>query len=151
MKKKFGIVFAALALVVAMVATLCACSNYGTVKKAFEKEGYEEVEISQEYKDTVAEFVGEEYADKVEIHVLQKKSDDSSILGGALSALDVVVIVEFKGDKDMVDSLKDKFNISEEDVKDAYNELQKLDNVSGTCVLVIGTNPNSAQIFKGTK
>ncbi len=157
MKKRLLTVLTSLALIAVMIATLCACSTYGGIKKAYEKEGYKEIdssetaEIGTTVDETVKAFVGEEYVGKVKVHVLQKGGDDSSILGGILSSLDIVIIVEFKGDKDMVNSLKDKLGVEEEDVKKAYDELQKLDGVSGTCVLVLATNPSAANIFKGTK
>ena len=131
MKKKLGMILSALALVVVMIATLCACSTYGSIKSAFKKEGYEEAEISQTYKDQVKSAVGEDYADKVEIHVLKK-------------GLNIAIIVEFKSKDDIVDA------IGKENAENAYEELQKLDTVNGNC-MIISISPDALKIFKSTK
>ena len=131
MKKKLGIVVTALALIVVMVATLCACSSYGSIKSAFKKEGYEEAEVSETYKEQVKKVVGEDYADKVTIHILTKN-------------LSTAIIVEFKSKDDIVDA------IGKENAENAYEELQKLDTVNGNCT-IISISPEALKIFKGTK
>lgn len=147
MKRKLGIVVTALALIVIMATTLCACSSYGSIKSAFKKEGYKEVEISDTYKEQVKSTVGAEYVDKVTIHVLAKESDDS-LLGQLASAVSTAIIVEFKSNDDMVASLKK--DLGEDTVKEAYEALQKLDTVNGNCT-IISLSPEALKIFKSTK
>ena len=143
MKKKLGIVVTALALIVVMVATLCACSTYGSIKSAFKKEGYTEVEMTDTQKEQVKSAIGEEYAEKVTIHVLSKESD-GSLLGQLASAASTAIIIEFKSKDDIVDA------IGEENAEDAYEKLQKLDTVSGNC-MIISVSPDALKIFKSTK
>ena len=44
MKKKFATIFSSLALVAMLIATLCACSTYGSVKSKYESNGWTENE-----------------------------------------------------------------------------------------------------------
>lgn len=147
MKKKIVTIISSLALVAVMLFAFCACSSYGGIKKNYEGAGYKEVEMSDSQKETVKKFVGEEFVDKVTVHVLQKEADkDAGLLGNLASSLSVVIIVEFKTDKDMVDSLQEK--IGKENVENAYEELQKLSFVNGNCALVLCTVAKDAELFK---
>lgn len=148
MKKKAVLLVTSLALVVVLLMGLCACgSTWGSIRKAYAKEGYEEAEISDTYKQQAEEFVGKDYADKITIHILQKKSDkDAGLLEQMGNALSVVVVAEFAKNDDLVDSLSKKYG--KENVENVYDELQKLDNVNGNCVLVLSTIPQDAKLFK---
>ena len=120
-KKLFGIV-AAVAVLAALLVGLCACANtFGSVKSALENAGFEEVELSDEYKAQVKEAYGD---------------------AGERAS---------KSNDDLIDALRDK--LTDEQIEDAYNELQKLDIVSGNCVLLaIGDFDGAAlKAFKSTK
>ena len=134
MKKKILTVVSALVLVVVMLASLCACgSSWNGIKKASEKEGYEETEASSVESSLVKTFLGEDAEEAVTIHVMKK-------------GLSVAVIIEFKSTKKMEEMLADK--VDKEDAKNIYDELQKLDFVNGNCVYV---GLAGADIFKSTK
>ena len=146
MKRRLITLFTSLTLVAVLLVTLCGCSTYGSIKGNFEDANYKEIEISEEYKNTVAEFVGKDYADKVTIHVLQKQAEEGSGLLGQLNKAAIAIIVEFKADQDLVDSLAKKYG--KENVENAYDELQKVDTINGNCVLVLATDPSAAKLFK---
>ncbi len=139
MKRKIFTVFTSLALVVVLLATLCACgSTWGSVKGAYKKDGYEEVEVSEELKklyDSNEDFKAAQ--DTATVHIMQKD-------------LAVAVILEFKGNKDMEEALKK--HVTKEDAENVYEELQKLDTVNGNCFLLFATPlTNAAEIFKNSK
>lgn len=148
MKKRLGIVLSSIALMLALVFTLCACSSYGGIKSAFEDAGYEEVEISDTYKKQAQEFFGKDAdLDKAEIHILQKKADeDANIVDKFTSAVSVVIIVEFNSDDELVENMEEQ--LGKENVENAYEELQKLPTVNGNCVLVLCSNSSDAKLFK---
>lgn len=140
MKKRIITIFTSLALVAVLLATLCACgSTWGSIKGAYKDEGYEEVEVSEEVKKLYEN--NEDFkaaSDTATIHVMQK------------SPLDVVVVLEFKGNKEMEEALKK--HVTKEDAENVYEELQKLDVVNGNCFLLYATPlTKGAEIFKGTK
>ncbi len=135
MKRKIATIVTSLALVVVLLATLCACgSTWGSIKGAFEKEGYEEVDISEDLKKLYESNEDFKAAgDTATIHIMKK------------SLLEVSIILEFKSNKDMEEALKK--HVTKEDAENIYEELQKLDTVNGNCFLIVG----DTKIFKGTK
>lgn len=138
MKKKLGLIFSSLALVVVMIATLCACSTYGSVKKAFEKKGWSEVEsLKSVQEDLVKAAFGEDHESTMKVHALGK---DGSIAN-------YVVILEFNSTKEMQEELKNSKTL-----QGLAEDLQKSDAVSGTCVLLFYTPLGGGNdIFKSTK
>lgn len=150
MKKKLSVIVTSLVLLVAMLATLCACSSYGSIKSAFKKEGYAETELSDTYEKYVTDLMGEDYKNTVTVHCLKKESKEGDgVIGAIASSVGYVIIIEFKSDSDMAEHLKDE--VSAEDAKDVYDELQKLDTVNGNCFLVFSVLPEGYTIFKSTK
>ena len=139
MKRKIITIFTSLALVAVLLATLCACgSTWGSVKSAYEKDGYQEVEVSEEVKKMYEN--NEDFkaaADTATVHIMQK-------------SLSFAVILEFKGNEEMEEALKK--HVTKEDAENVYEELQKLDTVNGNYFLLFYTPlSNAADIFKGTK
>ncbi|MDE6411105.1 MAG: hypothetical protein K2L02_01015 [Clostridia bacterium] len=150
MKKKLSLIFSSLALLLVMIVTLCACSSYSSIKSAYTKEGYEEIEISKEYKDKVTDMFGEDVADTLTIHVLKLKvADDANALDKAAAATSTVIIAEFKSTKELEEQMKK--HVTEEDEKKISEAIQKLDTVSGNCVYVFSLSQKSFDIFKSTK
>lgn len=150
MKKKLTIIFTALTLVVVMLATLCGCSSYNSIKSAFQKEGYEETDLAGTYESYVTAIMGNDYASAASVHCLKKGSDNGGgILDAITSSIGYVVIIEFKSNSDMEEYLKDK--VSADDAEDVYEKLQELDTVNGNCFLVVSTLPEGYSIFKSTK
>ena len=152
MKKKLGIVVTALALIVVMMATLCACgSTWGKIKRAYTSEGYHELQLSDELKETL-HISDEDTKDvKVTIHVLstaELPKEPSATDYLKLLTAKTVVIAEYKDMKELKKYAEE--NYTEEQKKDldkAWEEFQKLDNVNGNCVL-IGV---ADSIWKGAK
>ena len=134
MKKLFTVALS-LAIAVVMLFSFCACSSYGGIKDAFEDAGYTEIEPSESQKKQIETIVGEDYDSKVSFHVFQKD-------------LNVAIIIEFKEDEDLVKALNK--NVGEENVKEAYEALQKLDTVNENCTIV-SVSPDALNIFKSTK
>lgn len=138
MKKKLGLIFSSLALVVVMIATLCACSTFGGIKKAFEKEGYKENEdVPAAQEQIVKGIFGEDADSYLTVHVFTK-------------SLSVATIVEFKSTKEMEEKLKE---LADDEViggyvKQSIDNLQKCDIVNGNCVLVSGYLTGCITIFK---
>lgn len=138
MKKKF-ITVAIVTVLSILLIGLCACANtFGSIKSALNDAGFEEVEISQEYKDMVKQAYGDE-GERAAIHIFKKDT------------LKVVIVVEFKSNDDLVEALRDR--LTDEEIKDAYQELQKLDIVNGNCVFlpVTDLDGSGAKAFKSTK
>ncbi len=138
MKKKLGMILSSLALVVLMIATLCACSTFGGIKKAFEKEGYKESEDVPAAQESIVKGIfGEDAEDYLTIHVFTK-------------SLSVATIVEFKSTKEMEKKLKEL--VEDETIggyiKQSIENLQKCDIVNGNCVLVSGYLTGCISIFK---
>ena len=150
MKKKLSLIFSSVALLLVMIVTLCACSTYGSVKSAYTKEGYEEIEISDTYKKQVNDMFGEDAADTLTIHVLRKKiTDDMSAVDKAAAATSTVIIAEFKSTKEMEEQMKE--HVTAEDAKELSEKIQQLPNVSGNCVYVFSLSTKSYDIFQSTK
>ena len=127
--------FAITAILAVTVLALAACSNYGSIKKVYEKEGYEQSEEFEEmYANFYAAFVDEEteeeYGVKINIHILIKDADRIPEIFP-----DFAIIIEFDcSEKKMKEYMED------EDIKDAYDEARKKGYIKGTCVLVYGSD-----------
>jgi len=138
MKKKLGMILSSLALVVLMVATLCACSTFGGIKKAFEKEGYKESEdVPTLQENLVNSIFGEDAESYLTIHVFTK-------------SISVATIVEFKSTKEMEEKLKE---LTEDEtiggyIKQTIDNLQQSKIVNGNCVLLSGYLSGCIEIFK---
>ena len=138
MKKKLAMLFSSLALVLVMIATLCACSTYGKVKRAYEKEGWtEDSSLVESQQALLTTALGEDYKDVCTVHALKK--------GDSLLA-PVVIILEFDSTKEMNEEIE-KSDYLKTKLKDA----QKSDYVSGTCILLFHSTPEGKEIFKSTK
>lgn len=135
MKKKLGTLIAAVTLVAVMLVGLCACSSaWGSIKSAYEKAGYTETEATDLQEQLVETLFGEDAEQALTVHVMKK------------GALEYAVIVEFKSTKKMEEMLKD--HVTDQDAKNIYEELQKLDVVNGNCFYC---GISGADIFAGTK
>lgn len=134
MKKKLFATLSALALVVVMLVGMTACgSAWNNIKKAYEREGYEETEVSSIHTELVKMTYGEDAEEFVTIHAMKK-------------GLEYAVIIEFKSTKKMEELLANK--VDDDIAEDIYEELQKLDIVNGNCVWV---GLAGLSIFKSTK
>lgn len=134
-----------------MLLVFCGCSSFGGIRSAFEKAGYEETEMSEEIKALYEN--SEEYkkiSEAVKIHVMQKKPTGEGSIGDLFNQLTVAVIAEFNSTEEMEQALKD--HVTDQDAKNIYDELQKLDVVSGNCFLLFYTpTSDGLKIFKNTK
>lgn len=130
MKKRLVSIFSTVLLALTLVALLCGCSSYGSVKSAFEKEGYEEVEDVQTYQTQIKEYLGDD-SDTITLHVLKK------------GLLNVAIICEFKTTDEMEQTVKDN-----KALQDAIKDIQNSDYVNGTCVLLPIALPEVVTIFK---
>ena len=141
MKKKLAIVVTALALVVVMMATLCACgSTWGKIKRAYTSEGYNELELSDKLKETL-HISEEDMKDaKATIHVLstaELPKEPSLTDYAKLLTAKTVVIMEFKNMNELKKYAEENYTKEQkEDLEKAWEEFQKLDNVNGNCVLI---------------
>lgn len=138
MKRKLVTIFTSLALVAVLLATLCACgSTWGSIKSAFADNEYTVIDTTDAQKKQVADVIGEENANRADIHVVQK-------------GLNIAIIVEFKSNDDIVNALRENENITDEDIKAAYDKLQELSTVCGNCT-IISLSPEALKIFKDCK
>ena len=141
MKKKLAIVVTALALVVVMMATLCACgSTWGKIKSAYKSEGYNEVQLSDTLKTTLG-IKDEDMKDaKATIHVLstaELPKDPSAADYAKLLVSKNVIVLEFKNMDELKKYAEENYTKEQkEDLEKAWEEFQKLDNVNGNCVLL---------------
>lgn len=150
MKRKLTIALTSVLLVVGMIFAFCACSAYGSVKRAYTKAGYEESEFSDTYQKYVTEMFGEDAGDVFKVHVLQKAADeDDGFFEQLGSKLTVAVIAEFNSTEEMNELMKK--HVTAEDAEKIAEAVQKLDNVSGNCVLLFYSSKKGYEIFKGTK
>lgn len=142
MKKKLATLVTSLTLVAVLLFTLCGCSTYGKVQRAFKNDGWtEQTEISDAQKNAVKELFGEDAENKVTIHVFTK-----GITGNA-------TVVEFKSDKEMTDSLK---TLTEDPLLGTYikNFIENIQNcqiVNGNCVLISGFLTGGLETFRKSK
>lgn len=154
MKKKAITIVSALALVIVLLMGLCACgSTYGSIKSAYEKEGYQEFTLREETKDAIEQALGVKEEDLEEsdatIHFLTtadiKEDDNLIVLLAKLGTAKSAVICEYTSGDKLVEALQDR--LTDEEIKNAYDELQKLDEVNGNCFLILGDK----DVFKSTK
>ena len=152
MKKKLAIVVTALALVVVMMATLCACgSTWGKIKKAYTSEGYHELELSDKIKETLNIDENDMKDVKVTIHVLstaELPKEPSAADYLKLLAAKTVIIAEYNNMKELKKYAEEHYTEEQKkDLEKAWEDFQKLDNVNGNCVLM----GLADSIWKGAK
>ena len=134
MKKLFKL--STLLLTFAMLFNFVACSSFGSVKKALEKAGYATIQsennnISNEAKDD--ERV-------TNIHIFTNKD---SLSGLELAKLTIVVVIEFKSTKELVEYYKESdtlkgivSDIKEDGTADElYNALKEAGLVHKNCIV----------------
>ncbi len=142
MKKKLATLITSLTLVAVLLFTLCGCSTYGKVQKAFKNDGWtEQTEVSDAQKDAVTAIFGEDAESKLTIHVFTK-----GVLG-------VATVVEFKSDKEMTESLK---TLTEDPIIGSYvknfiDNIQDCQIVNGNCVLVSAFVAGRLETFNKSK
>lgn len=137
--KKFAMIVSILLVAVLSVA-MVGCSMYGSLKKAFEKEGYEEV---TELEDVAENVKKEAKKDDLEVNLHAMKKND-----GLKSTL--VLIVEFKATEDMKKFYEDSETVkgfvkdvsNNEDVKAWQEAMENAGYAKGNC-LVFTVNPLS--------
>lgn len=137
MKKKLSVIFSSLALLLVMIVTFCACSNYGNVKRKYKSEGWTESEDCIKLQESLLKSaLGEDYEETCTIHALAKNG----------SRLNYVVILEFKS----TDEMKKKIDESAT-LKGIVKDVQNSDFISGNCVLLFSMTSEGREIFKSTK
>lgn len=137
--KKFA-TLVSLVLVAILALGMTGCSSYGSLKKAFEKEGYEESAELEGYNDKIEAEAGKDDL-AVTLHGLKK-------IDGLKST--VVLIVEFKATEDMKKFYEDSETVkgfvkdvsSNEDVKEWHKAMEDAGYAKGNC-LVFTINPLS--------
>ncbi len=159
MKKKLFATVTSLVLVVAMLMGLCACgSTWGSIKSAYEKEGYHEVNLSDTIKQVIQQFYKLDEDDIEEpaatLHFMTKAEigeDDNVaaiLVKLALPTSKTAVIFEYKDLASLEKAYKEDLSESEKEKADElWANYQKLDTVNGNCTLLAG----DGEIFKGTK
>ncbi len=152
MKRKLVTIFTSLTLAAVLLATLCACgSTWGSIKGAYEKEGYHEVELSDEIKEALGLTDDQTEEADATIHFLctAELSEDPTVSELVeLAKAKTAIVWEYKD----IDSLKkvyqeDLSESEQEKFDELWEEYQKSDKVNGNCVLIMGDE----NIFKGTK
>lgn len=137
MKKKLATIFSSLALVAMLIATLCACSTYDSVKSEYESNGWTENENCVKLQETLLKnALGEDYAQTCKIHALAK---DGSILN-------YVVILEFKSTDEMNKKIDESATL-----KGMIKDVQNSDLVNKNCVLLFSMTNEGREIFKNSK
>ena len=137
MKKKFATIFSSLALVAMLIATLCACSTYGSVKSKYESNGWTENEDCVKLQETLLKnALGEDYAQTCKIHALAKNG----------SILNYVIILEFNS----TDNMNKKIDESET-LKGMIKDVQNSDFVNKNCILLFSMTNEGREIFKNSK
>ena len=137
MKKKFATIFSSLALVAMLIATLCACSTYGSVKSKYESNGWTENEDCVKLQETLLKnALGEDYAQTCKI---QKKKKNGSILN-------YVIILEFNSTDDMNKKIDES-----ETLKGMIKDVQNSDFVNKNCILLFSMTNEGREIFKNSK
>lgn len=135
MKKKLAAIFSTMLVALMLVAVLCGCSTYGSVKSAFENEGYTESQNVQEYQDRIVDYLGENYKDVCTLHIMTKGLTDG-----------VAIICEFKSTEEIDEQIKNS-SMLQGAIKDAQNS----DYVNGNCLLLpvpVITTSKVVDIFK---
>lgn len=137
MKKKFATIFSSLALVAMLIATLCACSTYGSVKSKYESNGLTENEDCVKLQETLLKnALGEDYAQTCKIHALAKNG----------SILNYVIILEFNSTDDMNKKIDES-----ETLKGMIKDVQNSDFVNKNCILLFSMTNEGREIFKNSK
>ena len=137
MKKKFATIFSSLALVAMLIATLCACSTYGSVKSKYESNGWTENEDCVKLQETLLKnALGEDYAQTCKIHALAKNG----------SILNYVIILEFNSTDDMNKKIDES-----ETLKGMIEDVQNSDFVNKNCILLFSMTNEGREIFKNSK
>ena len=137
MKKKFATIFSSLALVAMLIATLCACSTYGSVKSKYESNGWTENEDCVKLQETLLKnALGEDYAQTCKIHALAKNG----------SILNYVIILEFNSTYDMNKKIDES-----ETLKGMIKDVQNSDFVNKNCILLFSMTNEGREIFKNSK
>ena len=137
MKKKFATIFSSLALVAMLIATLCACSTYGSVKSKYESNGWTENEYCVKLQETLLKnALGEDYAQTCKIHALAKNG----------SILNYVIILEFNSTDDMNKKIDES-----ETLKGMIKDVQNSDFVNKNCILLFSMTNEGREIFKNSK
>lgn len=137
MKKKFATIFSSLALVAMLIATLCACSTYGSVKSKYERNGWTENEDCVKLQETLLKnALGEDYAQTCKIHALAKNG----------SILNYVIILEFNSTDDMNKKIDES-----ETLKGMIKDVQNSDFVNKNCILLFSMTNEGREIFKNSK
>lgn len=137
MKKKFATIFSSLALVAMLIATLCACSTYGSVKSKYESNGWTENEDCVKLQETLLKnALGEDYAQTCKIHALAKNG----------SILNYVIILEFNSTDDMNKKIDES-----ETLKCMIKDVQNSDFVNKNCILLFSMTNEGREIFKNSK
>lgn len=106
------------ALCLLTVFSFTACSKFGKVKKAFEKEGYTYSEEANERVNKVKDEFKKEDGTEIACtpHLFTK-------------GVNLVIIFEFKSTKDMEEAVKNSATL-----KGLVQDVQKSDYVNGNCV-----------------
>lgn len=137
MKKKFATIFSSLALVAMLIATLCACSTYSSVKSKYESNGWTENEDCVKLQETLLKnALGEDYAQTCKIHALAKNG----------SILNYVIILEFNSTDDMNKKIDES-----ETLKGMIKDVQNSDFVNKNCILLFSMTNEGREIFKNSK
>ncbi len=140
-------IFALVLVLVMSITCLVSCSTYGSIKKAFEKEGYT---LQNADNEPTGEIETDDGVITYTIHTFQKESEKGegildNIVGGITEGLSTAVVWEFSSDKDLNKALEES-----ETLKGIVKDAQNSDYVNGNCVLTT-INPKAVEIFKGTK
>ena len=135
MKKLFKL--STLLIAMAMLFNFVACSSFGSVKKALEKAGYELVE------DEDSSAVAKDAEDDERVTNIHVFSNKNSLSLTQIAKLTVVVVIEFKATKDLVEFYKENDTIKGivSDIKEdgtadeVYNALKEAGLVHKNCIV----------------
>lgn len=127
--KKRSLLLTCMLLVVTLALALCGCSSYGSIKSAFEKEGYTVTDASNE---DIEKYLDEQGANVCHVHFASKTASHA-------------LIFEFNSTKDMEEQIN-----KSETLNGIIKDLQKSDLVNGNCCIV-SISPEALKIFRDTK
>lgn len=131
MKKFLKALTAVLAVVILAVALVGCGNKYGSIKKAYEKEGYEISElIVSEKESELKTYISTEQYDKIK---------DGKLLTCTKSALLFAFVVTLGS----TDKVKDFYGS-----EDKYNKAVEDGYVNGNCILLVGSTSAVREIFK---
>ncbi|MGN0823882.1 MAG: hypothetical protein ACI4MB_02295 [Candidatus Coproplasma sp.] len=129
MKKFLKAITAVLAVVVMAVALVGCGDKYGSIKKAYENEGY-----------TVSEAIVSDKESELKTYISTEQYD--KIKDGKLLVCSKTVLLAFVITLGSADKIKDFYG-SEED----YNKAVESGYVNGNCVLLFGSTSAVREIF----